>query len=433
MADLPGPRGGRRPGRAPHVGWQAARRSAPRSPAWCRSTRASSSLARTGDAIQWGGGRLCATDVSHRRRQGALRGVSPREVDLAPGRFILSTRRGKQFNSMVWKASDPLTGALRDDLFIDESDARALGLESGDRVLVRSETGEAAARIRFSQIRPGNVQMFFPEANPLIASGRRDPVALVPDFNATVEIIPLREGSGPMDTLGPIVSDAEPTPEASGIVLAGGRSSRFGRNKLAEPVNGVPLLHGAVRAMAAACTEVVIVATPAGMDVFMPIGLPTPIREIADPQAFAGPLVGLLTGAQAAAYELIVVAGGDMPSLDPQVLRLMLRRMQPGPGRSSSYFAAQGVALDFGGEAQRLPLVLDRAVVVAAASDLVAAGERSLGGLIAALDMAVIPETEWRTLDRDAATLQDVDRPQDLVDAQDLGSASADQVRSTGR
>jgi hypothetical protein len=30
--------------------------------------------------------------------------------------------------------------------------------------------------------------MFFPEANPLIAAGRRDPVALVPDYNAVVEV-----------------------------------------------------------------------------------------------------------------------------------------------------------------------------------------------------------------------------------------------------
>jgi hypothetical protein len=45
--------------------------------------------------------------------------------------------------------------------------------------------------VRISDIRPGNVQMFFPEANPLVRPGRRDPVALVPDYNATVEVLPL--------------------------------------------------------------------------------------------------------------------------------------------------------------------------------------------------------------------------------------------------
>ena len=36
--------------------------------------------------------------------------------------------------------------------------------------------------------------MFFPEANPLIAAGRRDEVALVPDYNAVVEVRPVISG-----------------------------------------------------------------------------------------------------------------------------------------------------------------------------------------------------------------------------------------------
>ena len=89
---------------------------------------------------------------------------------------------------MVFKAADPLTGAHRDALFISAADAATLGLAEGQRVVVRSETGELEARARISPIRRGNVQMFFPEANVLIAAGRRDPVALVPDYNAVVEV-----------------------------------------------------------------------------------------------------------------------------------------------------------------------------------------------------------------------------------------------------
>ena len=43
------------------------------------------------------------------------------------GSFLLSTRRGKQFNTMVHMSKDPLTGASRDALFIAASDASALG------------------------------------------------------------------------------------------------------------------------------------------------------------------------------------------------------------------------------------------------------------------------------------------------------------------
>jgi anaerobic selenocysteine-containing dehydrogenase len=103
----------------------------------------------------------------------------------------LSTRRGKQFNSMVWKEKDPLTGASRDALFLAPADATALGVDEGAAVLVRSPHGEMQARVHVAAIRPGNVQAFFPESNPLLAPSRRDPISGVPDYNTVVEVIPV--------------------------------------------------------------------------------------------------------------------------------------------------------------------------------------------------------------------------------------------------
>jgi anaerobic selenocysteine-containing dehydrogenase len=108
---------------------------------------------------------------------------------LPAGRYHLSTRRGKQFNSMVWRDRDPLTGATRDALFLSADDARALGVSEGQALVVRAESGATLkARAHVAPIRAGNVQMFWPEANALMAAGRRDPVSRVPDYNAVVEI-----------------------------------------------------------------------------------------------------------------------------------------------------------------------------------------------------------------------------------------------------
>jgi anaerobic selenocysteine-containing dehydrogenase len=113
----------------------------------------------------------------------------PTAPSVSEGRYRLSTRRGKQFNSMVWAARDPLTGAHRDALFMSAEDARELQLAEGDAVVVRSESGATVrARAHVAPIRSGNVQMFWPEANALIAGGRRDAASGVPDYTALVEI-----------------------------------------------------------------------------------------------------------------------------------------------------------------------------------------------------------------------------------------------------
>jgi predicted molibdopterin-dependent oxidoreductase YjgC len=147
-------------------------------------------LATTGDAFQIGGERLCeggAFPTADGRARFAAVAPAPHEVP--DGRFVLSTRRGKQFNSMVWADVDPLTGASRDALLVCEADAAGLGVRQGDAVLVRSAYGEMNARVHLAPIRPGNVQAFFPEANPLLAPGIRDERSGVPDYNALVEVV----------------------------------------------------------------------------------------------------------------------------------------------------------------------------------------------------------------------------------------------------
>ena len=149
-------------------------------------------LAEGGDSFQWGGRLLCEgwrfpTPDGRAHFSDAL----PTLASLPAGRYHLSTRRGKQFNSMVWRDRDPLTGATRDALFISADDAQALGVSEGQALVVRAQSGATLrARAHVAPIRAGNVQMFWPEGNALIAAGRRDPVSGVPDYNAVVEISP---------------------------------------------------------------------------------------------------------------------------------------------------------------------------------------------------------------------------------------------------
>lgn len=147
-------------------------------------------LRRGGESFQWGGPRLCegwrfptSDGRAHFSR------AMPASAAPAIGRYHLSTRRGKQFNSMVWAARDPLTGAPRDALFISAADVAKLGVRHGEALLVRSAHGATLrARAHVAPIRSGNVQMFWPEANVLIPRGRQDAASGVPDYNALVTL-----------------------------------------------------------------------------------------------------------------------------------------------------------------------------------------------------------------------------------------------------
>ena len=158
-------------------------------------------LRRAGDQFQYGGPRLCEGGVFPLPGGKArLVPVTPPEVEAPPHRgeaLRLGTRRGKQFNSMVQAALDPLTGARREDVLVSLEDAQRLGLSEGERVLLESEHGRMEARVKLAPIRPGNVQAHFPEANPLLPPERVDPFAFVPDYNAWVSVKKLAGGPSP--------------------------------------------------------------------------------------------------------------------------------------------------------------------------------------------------------------------------------------------
>jgi predicted molibdopterin-dependent oxidoreductase YjgC len=145
-------------------------------------------LEKEGDQFQWGGpqlfadGRFATPDGKAHFSPLAER---PRE---AGERLLVSTRRGKQFNSMVQHELDPLSGARRRDVLISAPDAARLHLEEGDPVRLTSAGGAFRGRARIDDIKPGNLAVHWPEGNTLLAPPEVDPVSGEPDYNALVTL-----------------------------------------------------------------------------------------------------------------------------------------------------------------------------------------------------------------------------------------------------
>jgi molybdopterin-dependent oxidoreductase alpha subunit len=153
-------------------------------------------MKKTGDQVQWGGERLCELTTA----EGDVITQFPTEDGLAmfsvieiadrgsSNKLKLSTRRGKQFNSMIHNVRDPLTGARRDDLLISRQDADRIGVVDGDEILLTSSAGQMRGRCLISPIAPGNLQVHWPEGNVLIERGVVDSECGIPDFNTEVEV-----------------------------------------------------------------------------------------------------------------------------------------------------------------------------------------------------------------------------------------------------
>jgi molybdopterin-dependent oxidoreductase alpha subunit len=146
-------------------------------------------LSATGDSVQWGGRHLCR-DGHFATPDGRARFTVPerRLTDLPDGCFVVSTRRGKQFNSIVHGQRDALTGTDRDAVFMDAGDADRLGLDDGDPVTLTSPVGSYRGRVHLTRLAPGSLQVLWPEGNVLIGSDRRDPASGIPDYNAIVSV-----------------------------------------------------------------------------------------------------------------------------------------------------------------------------------------------------------------------------------------------------
>jgi molybdopterin-dependent oxidoreductase alpha subunit len=145
-------------------------------------------LKEAGDQFQYGGSHLCFgwqfSTADGKAHFSILHSTKPK---LSEGYFFVATRRGKQFNSMVQEPKDAITGAVREAVLMSAIDAEKLGLKNGDAVILKNDSGEYRGRVYIAPIKPGNLQVHWPEGNILLDRSKRSQEG-VPDYNAVVRL-----------------------------------------------------------------------------------------------------------------------------------------------------------------------------------------------------------------------------------------------------
>jgi molybdopterin-dependent oxidoreductase alpha subunit len=145
-------------------------------------------LQQAGDQFQYGGSHLCFgwnfPTADGKAHFGVL---LPPQRELPEGYFLVATRRGKQFNSMVQERKDAITGAVREAVLMNAADAAKLGLKDRDRVILQNELGKLSCQVYIAPIQLGNLQVHWPEGNVLLDKSKRS-LEGVPDYNAIVRL-----------------------------------------------------------------------------------------------------------------------------------------------------------------------------------------------------------------------------------------------------
>lgn len=183
------------------------------------------------------------------------------------------------------------------------------------------------------------------------------------------------------------------------VVVAGGRSRRFGSDKLAAPLGGTTVLDHLLD----------------GIPATWPVVVVGPEREVRREVTWTresppggGPLSGVAAGVACVTTELMLVVAGDMPWAAPLLPRLAAA-LDAAPARIAAVVARDG-------EGHANPLLAAYRTAAVRAHLPVPAHDRPAKTLLA------LPHLE---LDVDPQAARDVDTPADLARAgDDRGTAS---------
>ncbi len=195
-------------------------------------------------------------------------------------------------------------------------------------------------------------------------------------------------------------------PELGAVVLAGGKSSRMGRDKAALLFEGKPLLVRVVATVSQLAGHVVVVAAS---EQVLP-DLPREVIVVRDQSPYPGPLAALAIGLARLpdVVQSSAVVAVDMPHLNAAVLR-RLHALSRG-------FDAAVAVLE---RPQSLAAIYRRSILPEIHA-LLARGEGSMRGLLATIDARLVSaeellaDPEVRAWDPQLRSFRDLDTPLDL-------------------
>jgi len=192
----------------------------------------------------------------------------------------------------------------------------------------------------------------------------------------------------------------------AGIVLAGGKGTRLGRDKAGEVLRGRTLLQRVIDRLDGVVDEYVVVKA-AGQKL-PAVYASRPIAIVEDLYPEAGPLGGIYTGLSSMSAPRAVAVACDMPLLQPRLLSLLLRSQ-----------TEHDAAVPMRGLPEPLCAVYAPSCLPAIKAQLDAASYK-MTGFFDSIDVRFVDPSEWQRYDPNGVSFLNLNNEDDLRRAEEL-------------
>ena len=199
----------------------------------------------------------------------------------------------------------------------------------------------------------------------------------------------------------------------TGIVLAGGKSERFGSDKAMALLDGRPLLDHVLEALDAVCAEIVVAGGSAAVQ--RNVDGRSRVRFVPDETRGRGPLAGLIAGLGASRTELCFASSCDAPLLNGALVEFLSHRASN----------ADVVCAEIGGRLEPLSAVFRAPACLPHFRACLEHGTLKLSLAYAGLRLVTVPEVDIRAVDPELASFLNVNRPEALREVEAMGTARA--------
>src|SRR5712692_511601 len=186
-----------------------------------------------------------------------------------------------------------------------------------------------------------------------------------------------------------------------GFILAGGASSRMGRDKALLEFAGVPLLVRTARLLDSRVAQVTVIGPP---ERYAALGL----RVVPDDQPGVGPLGGIATALRLSTADWNLLVSCDLPYLTGEWLDWLIGRA----------LASEADALVPEAERGLEPLcAIYRRSCGPALAAAIARGERKVTDAVARLNLEKITAAQWKAFAASGALFKNMNTPADYEEA----------------